>query len=172
MTQLRYVPIAVLLLVAVSCASSSTNPKASQMQIREFQTREFEADSRTVMKACLNALQDDGYIVKNAVPDLGLLTATKQIGLVKGKAEGVAMNALLIGIAAVLDAEVDLTSPPTTTEMEVSVNVTESGERSKVRANFATKNPTYQGGPVTDEKLYRDFFSKVDKAIFLQKQNL
>lgn len=171
MADLRFISVAIIVWSAVSCTSTAP-PQASQMQIREFQTREFEADAKTVMKACLNALQDDGYMVKNAVLDLGLLTATKQIDLVKGKAEGVAMTALLIGIAAALEAQVDVNSPPTTSEMEVTVNVTESGERSKVRVNFATRIPNYRGGPVMDEKLYQDFFTKVGKAVFLQKQKL
>ena len=40
---------------------------------------------KLVMKAMLNVLQDDGYVVKNAVVDLGLITATKEIDVAPGR---------------------------------------------------------------------------------------
>ena len=57
----------------------------------------------------------------------------------------------------------------------MSVNVTEMGRRSKVRANFQARVLDNVGNPVEvyviqDPKFYQDFFSKVDKGIFIQKQ--
>ena len=65
---------------------------------------------------------------------------------------------------------------PTKT-VEVSVNVTEYGSRSRVRANFLAKILDNKGDPaevytIDDPKFYQDFFSKVDKGVFLQKQGL
>jgi hypothetical protein len=61
--------------------------------------------------------------------------------------------------------------------VEVSINVTQYGKTSRVRANFQAKVLDNQGNtvqvfPVEDGKFYQDFFSKVDKSIFLQKQGL
>ena len=61
--------------------------------------------------------------------------------------------------------------------VEVSVNVTEYGSRTKVRANFQAKVLDNRGDPVEvytidDPRFYQEFFLKVDKGIFLQKQGL
>jgi hypothetical protein len=60
-------------------------------------------------------------------------------------------------------------------QIEVSVNVSEMGRRSKVRANFQARVLDNVGNPVEvyviqDPKFYQDFFAKVDKGIFIQKQ--
>jgi hypothetical protein len=45
----------------------------TQLQIRQIQTRTYElSESELVMKAMLNVLQDDGFIIKTAVPGIGL----------------------------------------------------------------------------------------------------
>lgn len=52
----------------------------TQLQKREIQTREFDTtNSKLVMKSMMNVLQDEGFIIKNAVMDLGLLSAEKNI---------------------------------------------------------------------------------------------
>jgi len=53
--------------------------------------------------------------------------------------------------------------------------VSELGKRCKVRAIFQAKILDNTGKPVevsaiTDPKFYQDFFSRVDKGIFLQRQ--
>src|SRR5262245_66148459 len=72
-----------LLLAAVACAAGCTagvQPPKTQLEVREFQTRTFDTpDHKLVMKAMLNVLQNDGYVVKKAVVDLGLTTAEKKI---------------------------------------------------------------------------------------------
>ena len=51
------------------------------------------------------------------------------------------------------------------------------GSRSKVRANFQAKvidgnGNTLEVSVVEDGKFYQDFFAKVDKGVFIQKQGL
>ena len=46
-----------------------------------------------VMKSLLNVLQDDGFIVKNASVDLGLISATKEIN-VENKTEAIILGLL------------------------------------------------------------------------------
>jgi len=164
MKRLLLVTVALLSVIVFGCATAP--PPATQTQIREFQTREFDADTKTVLKACLNALQDDGYIVKNAVSDLGLLSATKQVDV---QSNGEAVVAVLFAGG---NARFKKNS-----ETEVTVNVSDFGSKSKVRANFGVKVIDNKGGVISvtqiaDAKFYGDFFAKVDKAIFLQKQKL
>ena len=61
--------------------------------------------------------------------------------------------------------------------IETTANVTEYGKSMRVRVNFKRKLLNVYGNAqfiddVNDEKYYQDFFSKVDKAIFLQKQKI
>lgn len=153
----------------------------TQLQTREYQTREFDTnDVKLVMKAMLNVLQDDGFVVKNAVMDLGLLTATKEIQLADKSASNKYWGDAL---DLVFDTRGSSSRNRTTQDarynkfkqVEVSVNVTELGKRCKVRANFQAKILDNTGSPVevspiSDPKFYQDFFMKVDKGIFLQRQ--
>lgn len=153
--------------VVAACATTGTPPPQSQLQIREFQTRSYETtDTKMVMKAVLNTLQDEGYIVKNAVPDLGLLTATKEID-VEDKATAVLLSVLSKGKA----------TWPKNSIIEATANVSEFGTQTRVRLNFQVKTYDNKGAvrevkQVEDGKFYQDFFSKVDKGIFIQKENL
>lgn len=154
----------------------------TQLQTREFQTRDFDTnDVKLVMKAMLNVLQDDGFVVKNAVVDLGLLTATKEIQL---SGQSTASDSYWTeAFAALLSGRGNQGSRGQQQDqrynkfkqIEVSINVTEQGRRSRVRANFQAKTLDNTGNPVEvyvikDPKFYQDFFAKVDKGIFLQKQ--
>lgn len=157
----------------------------TQLQTREFQTREYDTnDVKLVLKACLNVLQDDGFIVKNANSELGLLMAEKEVQL-SGQRQQSSSND---DYWASVFENVFRTSPNRSRsrsqeeyryakfrKIEVSLNVSELGRRSKVRANFQAKTLDNNGQPlevegVNDPVFYQNFFSKVDKGIFIQKQ--
>lgn len=167
-------------------------PQKSQLQIREFQTREFDTnDVKLIMKAVLNVLQDDGFVVKNAVVDLGLLTATKEIDLGGGgRASSANSNDtywfdVFESVFGSYGGRNRASSSRQRQQqevrynkikmIEVSVNVSELGSRCKVRANFQAKILDDKGNPVDvypveDMKFYQEFFTKVDKGVFIQKQ--
>lgn len=151
----------------IGCVSAPATPPKTQLEIREFQTRDYDtSDIKMVMKSLLNVLQDDGYIVKVANVDLGLLSATKEIN-VESKGEAVIM-ALLAGHNARWKKN---------SVIECSGNVTEMGKVCKVRMNFQVKTMDNKGGVVDvktidDPVFYQTFFAKVDKGIFIGKQKL
>lgn len=159
--------IAGLLLAACTAGCVAGTPAMTQLQVRELQTRSWPtADTQLVMKAVLNVLQDDGYIVKNANVDLGLLTATKETDV---EPTG---QAILLAILGGHEARWEKTAV-----IECSVNVSAFGQETRVRANFQTKTLNNRGEvvtvrTVTDPEFYQSFFSRVDKGIFLQKQQL
>ena len=152
---------------AVSCATTGVVPQKTQLQIREFQTRIYDTnDTKMVMKALLNVLQDDGFIVKNAVVELGLLSAIKEVDI-ESKSEAILLI-LLLG---------DKASWKKNSIIESTANVSEFGTQTRVRVNFQVKVMDNKGGvrevkQIEDEKYYQDFFSKVDKGIFIQKEKL
>jgi hypothetical protein len=156
-----------LSIFAFGCATTGVVPGKTQLQIREFQTRTYDTnDTKMVMKAVLNVLQDDGYIVKNAVPDLGLLTAEKQIDI-ENKTEAF-FATFFAGAQARWEKACFI---------ECSANISEYGKQSRVRVNFQLKTLDNKGGIVEIKQLedapyYNLFFSKVDKGIFIEKEKL
>jgi hypothetical protein len=152
-----------------ACASPTSNGGypgvMSQLQIREFQTRAFEtADTLLVMKALLNVLQDDFYIIKNADAALGVVTAAKEVDVDDRGFWGKAFS-----------DENDRWKKNAV--VECSGTVSGHGRQTRVRMNFQVKTYDNRGAimgvvQVQDQKFYQEFFAKVDKGVFLAKQKL
>ena len=165
----RYILLLFLILTIGACSTTNMAPTKSQLEIREFQTRTYEInDTKMVMKAVLNVLQDDGFIVKNANIDLGLLVAEKEVDIDRLK-KGTKMLLGLFSIYGVTWSK--------SAKTEATANVSEFGKTTKVRVNFLVTIYNNKGAPkkiekIEDLKFYQEFFSKVDKGIFIQKENL
>ena len=142
----------------------------TQLEKRQFQTRTYECtDKALIMKAMLNVLQDEGYIVNNANPLLGFISGAKEFDVNDksidiSKEFGTSKNSLnWKGVRVAV--------------IESTANVTEYGNQIRVRVNFKRKLLNVYGNAevindINDESYYQDFFAKVDKAIFLQKQKI
>ncbi|MEN6510305.1 MAG: hypothetical protein ABFD00_00525 [Chloroherpetonaceae bacterium] len=174
----------------VSNENKTTTHQATQLETREFQTRMYDTnDAKLIMKALVNVLQDDGYIITNAVPELGVIVARKEIDLGKGKNvsndyyQNDFWTEFFLGLAGAYGQNnnnrnnYDERTYQKTKLVEVSINVTEYGKQTKVRANFQAKILDNKGNTVNvaevrDMKFYQDFYAKVDKSIFLQKNGL
>lgn len=145
-------------------------PAKTQLEKRQIQTRTYDcADKALVMKAMLNVLQDEGFIVNNANPLLGFISGDKEFDITDKSIDlekdfGKDRKALIwqgIKVATI----------------EATANVSEYGKDTKVRITFKRKLLNMYGNAqvineINDEKYYQDFFAKVDKAIFLQKQKI
>lgn len=145
-------------------------PQKTQLEKRQFQTREYDStDKNMIMKAMLNVLQDEGFIVNNANPLLGFISGEKEFDLNDrsidiqkefGTSKG-SLNWSGVRVAVI----------------EATANVTEYGKQIRVRINFKRKLLNVYGNAqsideIEDEKYYQEFFAEVDKAIFLQKQKI
>lgn len=167
MKRLTSVSVIFFLLLFVGCATRPPAPQKTQLEIREFQSRSYETkDVKTVMKSLLNVLQDDGYIVKNANVELGLITATKEIDV---EDTG---TAVMLSLLAGHEARWSKNSI-----IECSANVSDHGTQTRVRINFQLKTMNNKGEvmgveQISDSTHYQEFFSKVDKGIFIQKEKL
>lgn len=157
------------LLGANACVTAPPVPEKTQLEIRQFQTREYpnkNASTKRIMKAVLNVLQDDGFIVTNADSELGFITAKKETDVQDG------LETFMAAFANGAQARYRKNQV-----MEASVNITEFGAQTRVRAVFQTKVLDNFGGVVSvaqveDGNFYQDFFAKVDKGIFIEKQRL
>lgn len=147
-----------------------STPQKTQLEKRQFQTRMYDCTDKTlIMKAMLNVLQDEGFIVNNANPLLGFISGAKEFDVTDKSIN--------------IDEEFGTTKKSLTWQgvrvatIESTANVTEYGKQIKVRITFKRKLLNMYGNAqsineIDDEKYYQDFFAKVDKAIFLQKQKI
>ncbi len=158
------------------------------MERRQYQQRDFDTnDVKLVMKAVLNTLQDDGFTVRNAVVDLGLISAVKEIML--SDRSRVSQNrspgetwAEIFAAAISRGRSRPSTSPQqpdrfrNMQQIEATVNISSFGERkTRVRVSFVARTLDNEGAviesyPVVDPGVYQEFFLKVDKGVFLEKQ--
>lgn len=150
----------------IGCATRNS-PDRTLLQIRELQTKYFEtSDVTMVMKAMFNVLQDEGYMLRDANLKLGLLSADKEIDIENSGEALIAV--LLVGRHATWAKN---------SKIEVTTNITQRGNRCKVRANFQLKKINNKGElmsveSIPTEDFYRAFYTKVSKSIFLQQEGL
>jgi hypothetical protein len=150
----------------VGCAPTKPEqPEKTQAEIREMQTKMFDTDNfKLVMKSVLNVLQDENFIVKNVAMDLGFLTATKDADI---ESPYSSLYELQRTNARWEKHEM----------IEATINVSEFGKTIRVRANFQKKVMDNKGAvmkieQISDPAYYQEFFSKVDKGVFIQQQNI
>ncbi len=159
-------PLFVSLALMTGCAQHVVVPP-TQLEIREIQTRDFDSnDTKLVMKSMMNVLQDEGFIIKNVVPDVGLLSAERNVD-VENKTSAAILR--LLGDPNTRWNKLDM--------IEASANVSEFGAKTRVRINFQKKTIDNFGCPndvktIYDGALYQEFFEKVSKGIFIQTQEI
>ena len=165
--------------IAIACSSSSPSIERTQLETRQFQTRSFsDTNVETALKAVLNVLQDDGFIIRDAEKDLGLIVATKEIDVenkVEATAKSVMRPLVMVGTLGIFGRSDARWNKNAT--LECSANVSEFGDDVRVRVNFLWKVMNNRGEitdveQVEDPTFYQEFFARMDKSLFLEKENL
>src|SRR5437879_6528373 len=164
-----------MLLLAAAAASACTLPRRlpeplplTQLEIRAIQTRTYSGlDARTVVKTLLNVLQDDGFLVHYGDLELGLLDASKSVSGFDSGDFGLSFPARVI-------AEIRGASRASAT-LDATANISTFGDRVRVRINFQriiNVRGVVTVTQVTDAKGYQEFFVKLDKGLFLEREGL
>jgi len=157
-----------LVLCAISACSSYTPPierTMTQLEWRQLQTKTYSvADELVVMKAVLAAFQDSGYNISSTSIVLGLITAQKK-EQIDGGCVSISNPSRMPYCVIAID------EVATTTITKIGKNET------RVRISIQKNGLTDSNGiewtrKISDALVYKDLFSKVDKAIFLQQENL
>ena len=142
----------------------------AKIQKREYQTRTFSAeDKEYLMRAVLNVLQDEGFIVYNVNSFLGFIYGIKDFNISDSDADiskefGFSKSRLNLNNVRVAT-------------IESNANFTLYGDSLKLRASFKRKLLNMYGNAiaiedVTEQEYYDEFFAKVEKALLLQKTKI
>lgn len=156
------------ILLLSSCAMQGERAPKTQLQVRAIQTREYdERDMKTVMKALIDVLQDEGFMIKNADSNLGFISAQKEIDIER---PGDAFFGSFAGPG-------EIPRWRKSAQVEASINVSEFGKNTRVRANFQRKELDNIGAtvgvrPIEDERFFQYFFEKVDKGLYIQREKI
>jgi hypothetical protein len=170
-----------LALLVTACATTN-GPLAARapqtpLELRQAQSRSFaSADSRLVLKAALNALQDQGFVIRHADADLGLVTAVMEW---RSKQTNRGLR-VLKWVAALPTYGASLLLPTGQTEfsaIEANVNVTREGTQTRVRISLVSRVTDKKGTvqsvrPVDDPLAYQALLAALDKAVFLERERL
>jgi hypothetical protein len=161
---MKKIAVLSLLSLLTACQQAPPQPLKTQIQVREFQTRTFDTKKTDeVMSAVVEAFQDQGFMVKNVVPQVGLVSATREVE-VENRDEAF-FKRFMLGQNAVWSKNATI---------EATANVKTQGGITKIRANFQEKILNNHGGvdavnTIEDPKFYQDFFDKIGKSIFIEK---
>ena len=173
----RRMLIALALLPLGACASAGGGAAVPQspLQQRELESKTYPTDTKALMRAVLAALQDDGFIVRTADAELGLITATRESARPAGELLRVGRKVAIVmtyGIAALFPGPKDKSSV-----LEATANVAAFGTEARVRINFQLKlldngSRVREVRTEFEGRVYQEFFAKVDKGLFLQSEHI
>ncbi|MED5269117.1 MAG: hypothetical protein VYE63_02835 [Candidatus Neomarinimicrobiota bacterium] len=181
----------------VSCSSSA--PKPSTTVKRAIETRDYNVDFDTLMRASIGVLQDLGYTIDVLNDSYGLITASKQTTNIKGKSDddGIKPGEVILGALAVItlvalwnndddddgdcffcggDGGSSDDDGPNVYILKTTMNVTESSEdpvSSSIRVNFEASME--RGGKIRyagtqySSEFFQSFFGALDKSLFLDE---
>ncbi len=171
--------------------------KNNVFEIREVQTHYFDTpDTLKVMKAVVNTLQDNGFVIQDGEMNLGYLRAKKDFrakrtdkgrvtvyslefayyGVLAGFTFGIAAPYLIIPI---MHMKNELALHPVIIDSNVTFE--RVGKRTKVRINIIEKILENADGYTMikssprkvirhyDAEMYQEFFNQVNKNLFLEK---
>lgn len=175
-TYLITVFFCLMLLMKSGCGTTSMpgmlldkdSPQKTQLEIRQMQTRTYQTKDKTlVMKAMLNVLQDDDYIIEQVNMDLGFFNAQKEVD-VEDSGEKF-WQTFWWGKAYATYKKNQI--------IDATANISEFGDEMRVRVNFRVKVINNKGGveivrQIDNPEYYQKFFSKVDKGIFIEKEQI
>ena len=142
----------------------------STLEKRAIQTREYETDDvKMVMKAAMNVLQDEGFMLSNTELELGFITAKKHLNISSG-------SQVFSIMFAVHDTK--RRSYNKTKVVEANIQVSKRGKKLvRMRVTFQELTLNTEGAitnvkHIKNASFYKTFFMKIDKGIFIEKEGV
>ena len=184
-----WLPAVVLTGLALAgCASgkpkvpdSAFQPKQEVLELRRLQTRRFDTDERTLLKASNGVLQDLGFIIDEINPEAGLISCSRKRDA--KKLEQIAgytlLNLMLMygGQFPGLAWDVQQVIRVSVATNPAAPAAGGSAAATTVRVTFQRIILNYAGGVnrrecINDPNIYQVFFEKLSQSVFLEAQEI
>ena len=148
---------------------ANRKPELTQLQIRTLQTRTYDGVKRAqILQIALSVLQDGGYSVATSNTELGLLTASKDTQDKKIDNSNTAFLKGFFGRGSVSTVKLSTT--------EVTLTATPFGKKVRVRISphlsTVSTNGTTNRETITEPEFYQNFFTKLEKGLFIDREKL
>ena len=152
--------------------AAKQKPQLTQLQIREMQTREYEATVKArILPVAVAVLQDQGYVLSDANTELGLLSAHMKLHEKNVDDSGTAFMKGFLGMGMISEEK--------WSTILVNATVTPFGDKVRVRFAGRLSSTGYgMGGmdteeeQVVDPEFYREFFTALEKGIFIEQEGI
>lgn len=165
--------------VMLLSACAQTIPKEAlaltheSLRDRQIQTRKFSTkNEKVLLSAGAQVVQDMGFTIDESEMPLGLIAASKTADATNGaQIAGAVMMGVLFGVGAM---------PATDKEQKIRASLVtrpSTGGMTNLRVTFQrvvwnTQGQVCKTEFLNDEQLYKDFFSKLSKSVFLQAHEI
>jgi len=178
MKRLKTVAVVAVVTLLAACTTVPDHLFASSPEIleqRQLQTRRYEGiGEEALVIACANVLQDLGFNLENSEVKLGVITANKQRDATN--AGEVVAAVFLAMLGAYMPTSKDQTFRVSLIVRPASSNGKSANDSEFVRVSFQrivrrSDNSIYVE-TLKDADLYRDFYDRVSKSIFLEAQKI
>lgn len=164
------------LFLVVGCANKipkeALQLSPDSLERRQLQTRVFETtDEAELLSASAALLQDLGFNLDESEVDLGILVGSKERDATEaGQVIASVMLAVLVGAVVPWDEDQKIRASVVTRSLPerggYAVRLTMQ------RIVWNTQGQVTTTEPLDEPDLYRDFFAKLSKAVFLEAQEL
>lgn len=169
----------------------------TMIELRELQTRYFETNNyQEIMRAVINTLQDNGFVIQNVESELGYITAKKEFRAKRTDKKRVALYSTEFAYYGVLTGlsfgacapyliipsmhmKNELSLHPVVVDANVTIEIV--GQRAKVRFTFVEKIMENADGysfiksaprkvvRYYNSQIYQEFFSQLNKNLFIEE---
>jgi hypothetical protein len=164
------------LLFMAGCQSATPTQALSlapdSLERRQTQTRVYEtSDEAELLSASAALLQDLGFNLDESEVDLGVVVASKEREAEEaGQIVGAIVLAVLLGVDMPWDDDQKIRAAVVTRKLEerngYAVRLTMQ------RIVWNTRRRVSKAEPLDDPEMYREFFDRLSKSVFLEAQEL
>lgn len=167
--------LTLLLLVVTSCVGipkDALKLVGDSLERREMQSRRFETnDERKILNAAVATMQDMSFKIE---------ASEKELGVIVGSKNASAYNAGEIAAAVVVAALTGVVSPVSKSQTIKASLITSKASNKKgyiaritfQRIVYDTQDRVSRLESVEDKELYKGFFEKLSKSLFLEANEI